>query len=129
MKIAIIDDDKLFVKIMEMTGKLTGRLVEYIEFYDGETALEFFTKNVECPEELPDIIFLDLDMPVTDGWVFLNEFEPLSLKSPKRMPLYITTSSLAPTDNALGIKSPVVSGYLVKPVSRERLWEILDGLD
>ncbi len=61
---------------------ISKRIVEITKFAkrvevknSGKSALDYLTENQNIPENLPNIIFLDINMPVVDGFVFLYEFE------------------------------------------------------
>lgn len=125
--IFLVDDDPLFVFLTRMIISSTGTTSEISEFRDGQMALDFLNNNANSPELLPDIIFLDLSMPVMDGWEFLKEyvlFEP-SLK--KRITLYIVSSSISPHEVERAKTFRVVSDFLIKPLEEGRIAEIINA--
>jgi CheY-like chemotaxis protein len=75
---------------------------------------------------MPDILFLDLNMPVLDGWQFLQEFGMLEKKI--KMPIYILTSSNYEGDLIKSKEFDVVKGYIVKPLSKELAESIFNQL-
>ena len=78
------------------------------------------------PEELPDIIFLDLNMPTVNGWEFLEKFEQLSMeKSLEKCLIYILTSSLDTADIAKADDNILVKGFIHKPIDLEDMAVIL----
>lgn len=120
MKIAIIDDDKVYRvlagKIMEST-KIPFSLEH---FDDAEEALDIFLKG----DNLPDVVFLDLNMPTMDGWELLdllNEHKIFSLGGCK---LYIVSSSNNEEDRKRAVCFPQITDYLVKPILKEKYLEI-----
>ncbi len=115
--VAIIDDDRVFQKItwMKITRKNYARKV--LMFSDGEQAMRFISENAEKPEELPDIILLDLNMPVMDGWDFMDAFVKLRPCIGKTITIFVATSSVNPEDQRRAIEVSAVSDYVIKPIS------------
>lgn len=119
----IIDDDPIFIfgikKIMELVGFCESLMV----FRNGKEALNNLKSIISTNEKLPDVILLDLNMPILDGWQFLEEFTQIPCK--KEIVIYVVSSSVDPED-LLRVKScSKVSGYIVKPVTIERMKEVL----
>ena len=83
----IIDDDPIFVfgvkKIMEIIGFSKSLMV----FRNGEEALNNLKAIISANEKLPDVILLDLNMPILDGWQFLDEF--VKVPCEKKIIIYI----------------------------------------
>lgn len=117
--IYIIDDDKLSIKLMSMLI-LRNEFCEKINsFINPQTALAELKENYDTITNLPDIILLDLNMPILDGWQFLDEFILLPLK--KEIPIFIITSSIDPADREMAKKYTMVKSYIVKPINAEKL--------
>ena len=126
--IAIVDDDEIFVFL---TRKVIERsnIVELVKtFNNGLEALKYFRENVNNPEALPEIILLDLSMPVMDGWQFLDEYVKLHIKTEHPIIIYICSSSISPDDIERAKTISVVSDYLIKPVTKEKLVEIIEKI-
>jgi two-component system, chemotaxis family, chemotaxis protein CheY len=123
---SIIDDDELFQFTIKRVIKSTELVDKVLQFFDGETALNYFSEKKKFNPILPDIIFLDLNMPVMNGWQFLEAF--LDLQYPKKaITIYICTSSVNPKDIAMYKKYSDVSGYFLKPISKTEIYSILDN--
>ncbi len=123
--IALVDDDKVFQLTTLRTiqsAKLTDRI---LQFENGEEALSFLKEHAMETDSLPDYIFLDINMPFVDGWMFLEDFATLKTVLHKDISIYMVSSSIDPKDvnRAKGNKN--VQDYIVKPVSREKLIELL----
>lgn len=121
----IIDDDPVFVfgtkKIMELANFSSSIMV----FHNGHEALHNLKPIIEKGENIPEVILLDLNMPIMDGWEFLDEF--IDIPTSKQITIYIVTSSVDPADSKRAEKYDNVSNYLVKPIRSEDLKSILEN--
>lgn len=123
----IIDDDPIFVfgtkKIMELANFCESFMV----FPNGEEAINNLKPIVEAGgPSIPDVILLDLNMPIMDGWQFLDEFTKIPCQ--KKIIIYIVTSSINPEDMEKAKRYDRISNYLVKPISVENLKGILESI-
>src|SRR5205085_8629534 len=71
----------------------------------------------------PDLILLDISMPVMDGWAFLDEFEKLNIP----VPVYIVSSSINPLDLARSKQYKSVAGFYCKPISSVDIQAMVDS--
>lgn len=125
--VCIVDDDELFQFVMRQHFERL-ELVECIhKFTDGEQALNYIKSRLDNPEELPDLILLDVNMPYMDGWQFMREFVQLSLPEGKRIRIYILTSSTHESDLQRAREFPSLAGYLVKPIGKNIIRDLLTG--
>lgn len=124
-KIGIVDDDAIAVFGMKRALVAIGESTELLIFENGQDALDAFKKCIATKEKLPSTIFIDLNMPVMDGWDLVRELT-LLIPSKKEMPtIYIMTSSIDMRDVEKAKIYGLEANYLVKPVSAENLAEIL----
>lgn len=117
----IIDDDKLSIKLMSMLISKNKFCEEIISFNNSQAALNELTKNCNDSASLPDVILLDLNMPLLDGWQFLDEFVQLPIK--KEISIFIVTSSIDPSDIDMVKKYAIVKNYIMKPITAQKLEE------
>ena len=75
---------------------------------------------------MPDLILLDLNMPIWDGWQFLDEAKDLDLL--KDIPLYIITSSTDRSDRDRASQHQLLDRYLVKPLTLDKVKPVLEKL-
>jgi CheY-like chemotaxis protein len=128
INIFIIDDDKLFVFLTKKTIGATQIATSIKEFGDGEEAINYLRQSCGRTELLPDIIMLDLSMPIMDGWEFLNEYKSLDIGTNKFPKLYIFSSSISPHDQERAKSINFVSDFIIKPLLKEKFIEIIENL-
>ncbi|GEL10246.1 Response regulator receiver domain-containing protein [Flavobacterium glycines] len=124
----LIDDDDIFVFLTKKAIENTS-LVELIRvFGNGLDAINFLIEHCKDLEALPEIILLDLSMPIMDGWQFLDQFTKLAPKIDKKITIYICSSSISPSDVELAKKNDLVSDYIIKPITKDKLIDLLKNI-
>ncbi len=124
----VIEDD-------ETTSFLVKRIVDSFSeireskiFVNGEEAMNALLDNFKSNQTLPDLILLDINMPVMDGWDFLDALTKINTKFP--VPVYLLTSSIDPCDMEKAKRYKDVQGFLSKPLTKDRFKEeVLGGGD
>lgn len=120
IKIAcIIDDDPIFIFGTKRIMQIADFCDDFLVFNNGAEAYNSLKTLIENKEELPEIILLDLNMPIMDGWQFLDKIT--QIKIPDNITIFIVTSSINPTDVDRAKKYNRVSRYIVKPITVEDL--------
>lgn len=119
----MVDDDNIYQFTAKKTLESMGLAQEVSIFPDGEQALAFIKQNLSRPELLPDVIFLDINMPIMDGWQFVEAFQELKL--PRKIALYMVSSSVDEADLKRSQEYPVIDDYIIKPVGRSRFEQLL----
>ncbi len=127
-KILLIEDDAVFVFITKRVIAKANFKGELETFENGFEAIKYLKKIAGSEELLPDIIFLDLAMPILDGWGFLEEYGKLQPRLKKAITIYIVSSSVSPHDVMRAKEINHVSDFIVKPISQERFLEIIKEL-
>ena len=123
--IFLIDDDPVFVYLTKKIICSINGGCEIREFADGELAIDRLRNICNDDTSLPDIIFVDLSMPVMDGWEFLDEYTQLQPKISKPIDLFIVSSSISPQEVERSKTYPAVLDFLIKPVAKGKIAEIL----
>ncbi|WP_418603604.1 response regulator [Hwangdonia sp.] len=122
----IIDDDPIFIygtqKIMEMADFSNAFMV----YNNGKEALENLRPLLMNGESIPDVILLDINMPIMDGWQFLDEF--VKIKTKKPITIFVVSSSIDPKDIEKAKSYNVVDDYILKPISPAALTRISQKL-
>ncbi|HWB26180.1 MAG TPA: response regulator [Chitinophagaceae bacterium] len=127
-KAGIIDDDQVYQFVMKKTIEQSGYVQSVLQFYDGEEAIAYFKEQSETVEALPEVVLLDINMPYMDGWQFLDEFVKVDFKKDYRFTIFIVTSSNTTEDINKAKEYSVVTGYHVKPITREKFDEMIQSI-
>lgn len=122
-KICIIDDDEIYLFMMSRKLHMINPEIAIYSYSNGKKAARAF-QNME-PEDLPDIIFLDINMPVMDGWEFMDFYNRTTTDNSKEISVYMVSSSLYPGDIHKAKEIENISGYLTKPVCTNSLQKII----
>lgn len=123
----LVDDDPVSCFISKEILSMSELAHHSHAAYNGEEAIDFIEKNCELDDELehcPDLIFLDLNMPVMDGFTFLETFSNLQKNRREKIEVIILTSSTNQMDLEK-IKKYQVKGYINKPLTKENLRAVL----
>lgn len=122
--ILLVDDDKIFNFLNEKTIQSLGLANEISFASNGQQALELLELYKTGEMNMPDIIFLDLDMPIMNGYEFLEEFAKIDIPNKAAITIVILTSSADPRDlertKEMGIKY-----YYNKPLTREEIKKLI----
>jgi two-component system, chemotaxis family, chemotaxis protein CheY len=122
--IAVVDDDSVYQFTASRTLKATKLAHEILQFQNGKEALTFL-RDEKRTQQIPDIIFLDINMPIADGWTFLDEFHNLKESLGKEIRIYMVSSSIDPRDLNRARNIPEVTDYMEKPISMSKFSELL----
>ncbi|MGB5700319.1 response regulator [Muriicola sp.] len=124
--ICIIDDDPITVfgiKKMLSSFDLADEIKTYV---NGKEAIDEITLIIEQNTPVPEVIFLDINMPIMDGWQFLEKF--LTLKVDTKIMINIVTSSIDPYDRQQWERFKATTHHLLefknKPIRKSDILEI-----
>ena len=111
-RILLVDDDPIFLTLAELAIKKERSDVHIFKASNGEEAIDFLQS------EMVDTIFLDLNMPVMNGWEFLDAMANDERVSNK---IYVLTSSIDPSDRKKAEENPLVVSMLEKPLDKSKI--------
>lgn len=118
----IIDDDDMYVSLITKVIDIRHLAENLLIFKNGKEALDYFVlalKNLQNKNSrpIPQVILLDLNMPVMDGWEFLTELNKHDFSALKDSTLYIVSSSINPLDMERSKDISLVKDFIVKPIA------------
>lgn len=124
--VLVIDDSFYDLLIARETLEDVIPPEEILCMDSAEKALRFLKEKQEDSTDLPRIIFLDIRMPVMDGFQFLDQYATLPDGLRKQCGIFMLTSSIDPADLNRAEKNPYILSFLEKPLSEEQITTILE---
>ena len=125
----IIDDDPISVFGIKRSMKETNFSDDVVVYTNGQDALDGLTKMINEGKKLPSIIFLDLNMPIMDGWEFLDDFIKIPNSNTDNVIIFIVSSSMDPRDMIKAKNYKMVNNYILKPILRKDLEKLMSEFD
>ena len=120
----LIDEDEIDNIINQKIIESNNFSEKVMVFQTGTDALDFLRTNSKVAENLPDLIFLDINMPIMDGFQFLEEFEKLDSPILDKSKIIMLSSSISPRDIDRAASNRFVKKYLNKPLNSRYLQAI-----
>ena len=122
----MVDDDFVYKLVTRKMIERTGNLAEVVCADNGLEAIKIVETSIELnAQRIPDIILCDIDMPVMNGWGFIEAFEQIPGEHIKNTEVYMVSSSIDEWDK-LKIKSyPSIKDFLTKPLTVELIQSIM----
>ncbi len=117
--ICIIDDDPIHVFFTQESLKEAEIGASIVVYENGKDAFDNLKLLITKEKDIPDLILLDINMPIWDGWDFLDEFTKIPVD--KKITIYVVSSSSNPQDMQKAKTYEQVSNFIVKPISMETL--------
>jgi len=124
--VMLIDDNEIDNLINQKMIEASN-ISNHIYVHSGARSAIEFLKNIEklspelCQEILPEVIFLDIDMPLMDGFQFLELFDKLHESTKQKCKVVMLTSSINPTDINKSKNYTYVKKYINKPLTQQNI--------
>jgi CheY-like chemotaxis protein len=126
IQICLIDDDPIYSFTTQVRFKNAGFEKKILEFQNGENAFFELLPILQSQPSFIDIIFLDINMPIWDGWDFLDELQKINIDH--FPPIIMVSSSNNPDDKERSSQYASVVAFEEKPLLPEKVMEILQNL-
>ena len=126
INLLVIDDDDINIFIIKKIVEKTGFDIEMVAKSNGKLAIDYLEEVTAQNAAFPHLILIDINMPVMNGWEFIEAYEALDFK--KDADLYILSSSVYENDIEKTKSYKSVKGFISKPLSMERLTELIKAI-
>lgn len=125
INLLVIDDDDINIFIIKKIVEKTGYDAQMVAKTNGQLAIDYLTELQQTNQTLPQLILIDINMPVLNGWEFLESYEKLAIG--QEIDMYMLSSSVYENDIEKAKTYKTVKGFISKPLSIERLIELFEG--
>jgi len=123
-RVLLVEDDPITTLICDCIIKTNGFAEELKSCVNGKFAIDYLKDVVEQHKASPDIILLDINMPVMNGWDFLEEFHAIEKCFDHLPRIFILSSSIDPADFKKAESFPTVDTFISKPLTNDFLNQI-----
>jgi response regulator RpfG family c-di-GMP phosphodiesterase len=125
VSVLLVDDDEInnFISIKLIKKALLN--TEIMACLNGKFAIDQLVEiQRNDPSKLPDYILLDINMPIMNGWEFLDEYKRLNLDPSGKSKIFIISSSVFSNDINKARSYPLVKDFISKPLNVEKIVEL-----
>ncbi|MES2416832.1 MAG: response regulator [Bacteroidota bacterium] len=123
LNLLVIDDDDINIFIIKKIVEKTGYDIKMEARSNGQQAIDYLNEAIALGQPLPSLILVDINMPVMNGWEFIEAYEALAIDH--QVDMYILSSSVYENDIEKTKGYSAVKGFISKPLSIERLTELI----
>lgn len=123
----IIDDDPISILVCETLLKKTNFAEKVISFKSGEEALEFFQQHYSAGGPMPDYIFLDVIMPVMNGWDFLKAYQLMDSLLERQPHILMLSAAFDPAEKIRAAEAEMVLDFIAKPITKDYLYSLIES--
>jgi CheY-like chemotaxis protein len=129
LHILIIDDD-------EINNFIAAKLINKIPplaivntCLNGQEGIDYVKSKLKNQDEFPDIIFLDINMPLMNGWDFLEEYELIKASIKKKVVINMLSSSVYNDDISKADTFETVNKFISKPLTVEKIKDLYQTIE
>ncbi|HKG07962.1 MAG TPA: response regulator [Pedobacter sp.] len=123
-KVMVVDDAPADRFLAKKILTKYGFAEDVVSVESAMDALDYLIRNQGDVQTLPDLIFLDINMPEMSGFDFLDEYHKLAEPVKRKCIIVMLSSSLHPEDREKALNSPYVCQFLNKPLNAQKLQEV-----
>lgn len=126
--LCVVDDDVIFQRIIKIT-LIKYPAFKHVSYYSqGKSLLKYLIDNVNDFSNLPDVLFLDLNMPGFDGWDVLDALQKFYSSLCKKIAVYVVSASIMERDKTRAMTYSFVTEFIVKPLGKDKLIAISNAV-
>ncbi|MDB5193051.1 MAG: two-component response regulator [Segetibacter sp.] len=119
--VLLVEDDPITIMVCDRIIKMSAFAENVTSCENGKKAIDFLNNQRTASLDFPEVIFLDINMPVMNGWDFLEEFEKVQHSFTTLPRIYILSSTVDPEDYKKAKSYSSVEDFISKPLSKEFL--------
>jgi len=123
INLLVIDDDDINIFIIKKIVEKTGFDIDMVAKGNGQQAIEYLQGVMANNLPFPQLILIDINMPIMNGWEFIEAYQELGVTH--EVDLYILSSSVYENDIEKTKSYSSVKGFISKPLSMQRLTELI----
>jgi CheY-like chemotaxis protein len=124
-QLLLIDDDSIIPILFEAALSEIDTPVHYTYMDNGVKALSYLKSHIQNLDTFPDIILVDLNMPMMDGFEFIEQYEQDFFQLFPQTHNIVVTSSVSEKDRSRALQYKSVKGFISKPLKAEKLAGLL----
>ena len=124
--ILLVDDDaptlflnKLVIEDLDCTDRV-------LTAENGRQAIDMLTEKIDDEFLCPDLILLDINMPIINGWEFMDKYQILSAEQKAKIVVVMLTTSLNPDDRSRAESIEDIKDFVSKPLDEITLKDIIE---
>lgn len=122
--VLLVEDDPITIMVCDRIMKMTSFTDKVKSCENGKIAIDYLSGFIHN-SPIPPIIFLDINMPVMNGWDFLEEFDKIKSRFKSLPRIYLLSSTVDPEDYKKAKQFTLVQDFISKPLSKEALETII----
>ena len=119
----IIDDNEIDIMVAAKNLEMSGRFSKIMIAKNGQEAIDLIEGCID--QDLPNHIFLDINMPVLDGWGFLDLFDTIDKFPGEKPQVFMLSSSIDNADENRATSNPNVTAFISKPLNATKVADIM----
>jgi CheY-like chemotaxis protein len=127
-KIMVVDDNKIDLYIVDIILKKNNFAREVLKMESGKAAMDYLLANKDYPENLPGLIFLDINMPGMNGFEFMEGYNDLPDGIKKDCIILMLTTSINSDDMTRAANNKFILKFMNKPLNTEKLWDVQEHI-
>jgi two-component system, chemotaxis family, chemotaxis protein CheY len=123
--VALVDDDKIYQFTTERMLRRLDETITLLWFKNGKEAIDYLAEHHSNSAELPGVVILDINMPLMNGWEFLDHYQRIQESMSKPIEIYMMSSSIDERDMQRAREYACVTDYVEKPITTDTLRTLL----